>query len=125
MDKWFEDLYSRNKILFWFLLIFGLPFVVLFLFRDLILKIIVQKSNEELVESKTKDASLSEKERIAKESAESSKKKADSIEKEIDSIKTNEDWNKKRGEKGEIGNLGLLMVVFAVGVSYCLIRALF
>ena len=125
MDKWFEDLYSRNKILFWFLLIFGLPFVVLFLFRDLILKIIVQKSNEELVDSKTENASLSEKERVAKESSEDSKKKADLIEKEIESIEGDEDWNKKRGEKGEIDDLGLLMVIFTVGVCYCLIRALF
>jgi hypothetical protein len=120
MDLWLENLYSKNKILFWFLLVVGLPFIVLFLFRDLILKVIVAKSNEELAKSKVDDASLSEKERVAKSSSEDSKKKSDAIETEIDSLKEDEDWNKKRGE---VSDLSLLVVIFVLGIIYCVLRS--
>jgi hypothetical protein len=122
MDSWFENLYSKNKILFWFLLIVGFPFVVLFLFRDLILKIIVAKSNEELAKSKIDDVNLSEKERVAKDSSELSKQNADTIEKEIGSIREDEDWNKKRGE---VTDLSLLIVIFVLDIAYCVSRSFF
>lgn len=121
MDSWLENLYSKNKALFWIFLVVGLPFIVLFLFRDLILKIIVQKSNEELLNSKVEDAKISEKESSAKKAALESKRNADDIESKIKLIEKDEDWNKKR--KGEVSNLSFLFVIFIFGIIYCVSMA--
>jgi flagellar biosynthesis/type III secretory pathway M-ring protein FliF/YscJ len=119
VDQWLSDVYTKNKVLFWVILPFCAIVILFFGFKDLILRIIVEKSNEELAKSKIDDASLSEKEKAAKRAAEDSKKIADSIEEQIKSIEEDEDWNKKRGE---ISDLGILMIIFALGVIYCLGR---
>lgn len=119
MDAWLKDLYSKNKIVFWLVFILVFPAIVLFLFRDLVLKFIVNKANEEFSEAKQTDASVKEKERMAKDQADGSKKEADSIEEKIKTIKEDEDWNKKRGE---VSDLQILGIIFLLGIFYLMLR---
>lgn len=119
MDAWLKDLYLKNKIVFWLVFVLVLPAIILFLFRDLVLKVIVNKANEELSEAKQTDATIKEKERMAKDQAEESKTNADSIEKKIKTIKEDEDWNKKRGEVSE---LQVLAIIFFLGIFYLVLR---
>jgi hypothetical protein len=121
MDQWLKDLYSKNRFLFWVVIPFCALFILFFGFKDLILKIIVDKSNEELSDAKVKDASLSEKEAFTKQEASTHAEKSREYEKKIGDIEEDEDWNKKR--KGS-SDISFLATIFFIGILYIAIRSL-
>jgi hypothetical protein len=89
--------------------------------RNLISKLIVSASNEELSNSKIADATLKEKESGAKSAASEHQVASEAIDNKIKSIEKDEDWNKKR--KGS-SDPSVLFVLFSRGVFYIIFKVL-
>jgi cytochrome c-type biogenesis protein CcmH/NrfG len=115
MDAWLKNLYDKNKVLFWIAFFLLLPAILIFLFRDLILKLIVNKANSELHSAQVSDARLEEKQSAASKEASEHKANAESIQKQIDGLTPDEDWNKKR--KGQ-SDASVLLVIFVLAILY-------
>lgn len=119
MDEWLKNLWVKNRILFWIAFIVVAPILAILMFKDLILKAIVGKANEELGAAKVADATLKEKELASNSNAEELRGAANALESQINKIKDDEDWNKKRGGSTE---LKVLACLFAIGVVYSVLR---
>jgi hypothetical protein len=121
VDEWLKNIYSKNKFLFWVVVPFVSIFLLLTMGRNLISKLIVSASNEELSNSKIADATLKEKESGAKSAASEHQVASEAIDNKIKSIEKDEDWNKKR--KGS-SDPSVLFVIFSLGVFYIIFKVL-
>lgn len=92
MDNFFSNLWKNNKILFFILI----PLVVVWFFKDLILKLIVGVANKELQNAKEKDSSIKQEQDKANDAADAHKANSDKLEQDIGKISEDEEWHKKR-----------------------------
>jgi uncharacterized protein YlxW (UPF0749 family) len=92
MDNFISNLWKNNKIFFFILL----PLVIIWFFKDLILKLIVGVSNKELDSTKKADAKLQQEQNKINDQANAHKANADKLENEIKNISEDEEWHKKR-----------------------------
>jgi hypothetical protein len=115
MDAWLKDLYSKNRIVFWIVFALVFPAIVLFFFRDLILKLIVGKANDELHSAQVSDAKLEEKQSSATREGSEHKAEADKIEEQVKNLSGDEDWNKKR--KGQADST-VLLAIFVLAILF-------
>ena len=121
MDEWLKNIYSKNKFLFWVVVPFVGVFLLLTMGRNLISRLIVSVSNEELSNSKIADATLKEKEGGAKSAASEHQVASEAIDNKIKSIEKDEDWNKKRRGSSDPS---VLFVIFSLGVFYVIFKVL-
>jgi len=95
MDEKIKNLWNNNKLLFFILL----PLVLLFVFRDLVLSLLIGSARRVTGAAKAEDEKLkSESSQIERE-ADKTKVEADEISKRIENRKEDdisEDWNKKK-----------------------------
>jgi hypothetical protein len=92
MDNFISNLWKNNKIFFFILL----PLVIIWFFKDLILKLIVGVSNKELDNANKADAKLQQEQNKINDQANVHKANADKLEDKIKNISEDEEWHKKR-----------------------------
>jgi hypothetical protein len=92
MDNFISNLWKNNKIFFFILL----PLVIIWFFKDLILKLIVAVSNKELDSANKADAKLQQEQNKINDQANVHKANADKLEDKIKNISEDEEWHKKR-----------------------------
>jgi zona occludens toxin (predicted ATPase) len=95
MDEKIKGLWNSNKILF-FLLI---PIILIFVFRDLIMSILIGSARKVSENAKKEDEQLKSKADEAERQSELEKQKADLIADRIENRKeedVSEDWHKKK-----------------------------
>jgi hypothetical protein len=92
MDNFISNLWKNNKIFFFILL----PLVIIWFFKDLILKLIVGVSNKELDSANKADTKLQQEQNKINDQANVHKANADKLEYKIKNISEDEEWHKKR-----------------------------
>lgn len=108
-----KELYEKNKILFYILVIVGLPLLILIAFKDIILKIIAGSANKLVTETKQKNEVLKAEQDKANSEANAHKEKADKLEAQANQAQKEDDsdWHKK----GKV-SLGVLAAIIGTAV---------
>lgn len=94
MDEKIKNLWNNNKLLFFLLL----PIILIFVFRDLVISILIGSARKTAEEAKREDANLQSQANQADRDADKLKGQVDNLEDDIKKRNENdigEDWNKK------------------------------
>jgi len=92
MESWLNNARSNSKVLFYLLI----PLVLIFVFRDLLLSVLIGSARKMADEAKKKDAELKAEEDKLNSEADRLKSEADRIEDEIKKGNDDEDWHRKK-----------------------------
>lgn len=92
MDSFISNLWKNNKFLFFILI----PLVIIWFFKDILLKLIVGVANKELDSTKEKNSNLKQEQDKMNDTANLHRANADKLEQDINNISENEEWHKKR-----------------------------
>lgn len=98
MDEKIKSLWNNNRILFFILLPLVIILFLGFVFRDLVLALLIGSARKTSEEAKKNDEELKAKQNAANNQANELKAKSDQIEEKINERKeeeVSEDWHKK------------------------------
>lgn len=115
MDNFLEKLKKSNKIVFYALLIITLPIILLFLFKDIVLKLIASSAETLVKKAREKDRQLKDSQDMANDEANRHKKRADELNEAAKQAQKNEeeDWHKKGSAAA--GIIALILGLSVVG----------